>query len=66
VSPTRSEIHAPLGPNLVLRGVNTDANGAGRIALPIQRGTRAGLHLVTIGHDQLALAADCTATVEGD
>ena len=58
-------IHALLGPNLVLDGIPTDANGSGRIALPIPRGTRPGLHLVTIGHDGIALTADCTAMVEG-
>ena len=58
-------IHALFGPDLVLDGVPTDANGAGRIALPIPRNARPGLHLVTIGHDGIALTADCTATIEG-
>jgi hypothetical protein len=59
------EIHALLGPDLVLRGVTTDSRGAGRIMLPIPTGTRPGRHLVTIGHDGLALTADCTVTVRG-
>jgi len=57
------EIHALLGPNEVLRGVRTDASGSGRIQLPIPKGTSRGKHLVTIGHDGLALTADCTLTV---
>ena len=57
------EIHALLGPQIVLRGVNTDANGAGRIQFPIPKGTRPGKHLVTIGHNGLAITADCTLTV---
>jgi hypothetical protein len=57
------EIHALLGPQLVLRGVNTDANGAGQIQFPIPRNASPGNHLVTIGHDGLALTADCTLTV---
>jgi hypothetical protein len=57
------EIHALLGPNEVLRGVQANRNGSGRIRLPIPRGTRRGNHLVTIGHDGLALTADCTVTV---
>lgn len=57
------EIHALLGPLEVLRGVTTDANGRGVIQLPIPRQTRKGNHLVTIGHDALALTADCTLTV---
>jgi hypothetical protein len=60
-----TEIHALLGPNEVLRVVRTDAAGAGEIKLPIPAGTRPGLHLVTIGHDGLALTADCTVTVNG-
>jgi hypothetical protein len=59
------EIHALLGPNEVLRGVSTDEQGSGRIGLPIPRGTPPGNHLVTIGHDRLALTADCTVTVQG-
>ncbi len=57
------EIHALLGPNEVLRGVRTDASGSGRIQLPIPNGTSRGNHLVTIGHDGLALTADCTVAV---
>jgi hypothetical protein len=57
------EIHALLGPIEVLRGVNTNAQGEGRIQLPIPEGTRRGNHLVTIGHDGLALTADCTVSV---
>ena len=58
-----TEIHALLGPDLVLRGVSTDTTGAGRIDLPVPRGARPGLHLVTIGHDGMALTADCTVNV---
>lgn len=57
------EIHALLGPELVLRGVMTDAKGAGQIAFPIPRGATPGAHLVTIGHDGLAITADCTLIV---
>jgi hypothetical protein len=57
------EIHALLGPNEVLRAVQANRNGSGRIRLPIPRGTRRGNHLVTIGHDGLALTADCTLTI---
>jgi hypothetical protein len=57
------EIHALLGPNEVLRGVQTDATGAGRIQLPIPEQIRRGNHLVTIGHDGLALTADCTVSI---
>lgn len=57
------EIHALLGPDLVLNNVVTDANGEGEIQLPIPVGTRLGNHLVTIGHDGLALTADCTVNV---
>jgi hypothetical protein len=56
-------IHALLGPVLVLEGVTTDAKGNGAIDLPIPAGTPPGPHLVTIGHDGLALTADCTVTV---
>jgi hypothetical protein len=63
LAPAR-EIHALIGPNEVLRGVRTDANGEGRIRLPIPANTRRGNHLVTIGHDGLALTADCTLTVQ--
>lgn len=57
------EIHALLGPTEVLRNVKTDGSGAGQIKLPIPRGTRPGRHLVTIGHNGLALTADCTVDV---
>jgi hypothetical protein len=57
------EIHALLGPELVLHGVKTDATGSGRISFPIPAGTRPGKHLVTIGHNGLAITADCTLTV---
>jgi hypothetical protein len=57
------EVHALLGPTEVLRGVQTDGNGAGRLNFPIPKGTRPGNHLVTIGHDGLALTADCTLSV---
>jgi hypothetical protein len=58
-----TEIHALLGPELVLDGVFSDADGEGSIQLPIPLGARRGLHLVTIGHDGLALTADCTVNV---
>jgi hypothetical protein len=58
------EIHALLGPIEVLRGVKTDAKGSGQINFPIPEGARRGNHLVTIGHDGLALTADCTLTVQ--
>lgn len=58
------EVHALLGPIEVLRGVQTNSQGAGRIQLPIPEGTRRGNHLVTIGHDGLALTADCTVAVQ--
>jgi hypothetical protein len=58
-----TEIHALLGPDLVVDGVLTDADGAGEIQLPLPSDTEAGLHLVTIGHDGLALTADCTVEV---
>jgi hypothetical protein len=57
------EIHALLGPQLVLRGVKTNASGGGRIQFPIPQGTRPGNHLVTIGHNGLAITADCTIRV---
>jgi hypothetical protein len=56
-------VHALLGPDLVLSGFMTDTNGEGTIALPIPPATTEGLHLVTIGHDGLALTADCTVNV---
>ena len=59
-----TEIHALLGPNEVLRTVKTERRSR-RYQLPIPAGTRPGLHLVTIGHDGLALTADCTVTVNG-
>ncbi len=57
------EIHALLGPNEVLRGYKTDARGGGLIQFPIPKETAPGDHLVTIGHDRLALTADCTIQV---
>jgi hypothetical protein len=57
------EVHALLGPIEVLRGVVTDAAGSGSLELPIPRNATVGNHLITIGHDGLALTADCTATV---
>ena len=57
------EIHALLGPVLVLEGVSTDAKGNGAIDLPIPADTPPGPHLVTIGHDGLALTAECTVNI---
>ena len=57
------EIHALLGPNEVLRGIQTSASGTGRISLPIPAGTPRGNHLVAVGDDGLALTADCTVAV---
>ncbi|HEX8073965.1 MAG TPA: hypothetical protein VF545_03195 [Thermoleophilaceae bacterium] len=57
-------VHALLGPEEVARG-KTDASGAGSVRVPIPKGTRPGLHLVTIGHDGLALTADCSVNVKG-
>jgi hypothetical protein len=56
-------IHALLGADLVLDQVITDSDGAGELQLPIPANTPEGLHLVTIGHDGLALTADCTVNV---
>jgi len=58
-----TEIHVLLGPELVLDGVFTNANGEGGVQMPIPADATAGLHLVTIGHDGLALTADCTVNV---
>lgn len=58
-----TEIHVLLGPHLVLDGVLTDANGEGTAQMPIPADASEGLHLVTIGHDGLALTADCTVNV---
>lgn len=58
-----TEVHALLGPNLLVTGVFSDANGEGTIQLPISAGTTEGPHLVTIGHDAMALTADCTLQV---
>ncbi len=55
----KEEIHAFVGPDLVLEGIVTDTNGGASIKLPIPLTVEPGLHLVTIGHDRLALTADC-------
>jgi len=58
-----TEIHVLLGPSLVLDGVFTDANGEGTVQMPVPADASEGLHLVTIGHDGMALTADCTVNV---
>jgi hypothetical protein len=57
-----ARVHALLGPDLVAFG-ETDDSGSGSISLPIPSRARLGLHLVTIGHDGLALTADCSVEV---
>lgn len=55
-------IHALVGADEVYKG-RTDRKGTADFKLPIPKGARSGLHLVTIGIDETALTADCVVQV---